>query len=207
MVSLVYEDDQFVCLHGFVHRAQSVESVKSVKSFRYSAVGTPLSFRFVDCRDVAFGRRNEVVQAELARGGMTGMTTVCVTHCRDAYGVVFERSSRSADGSARGGGRGSSVDAAGAGRVDVSASAAAGAANAGSHDAGGFKVVYSGDCRPTHALVEAGRGATVLVHDSTFDDDLADQAVDKLHSTISEALSVGAAMEAKYTVLTHFSAR
>lgn len=162
-----------------------------------------MSFRFVECRDVAFGRQNEVVQAELARGGMTGMTTVRVTHCRHSYGVVFERGSSSGGGTGGGGGgRSSSINAGG-----VGASAAAGAGSAGSGDAGSFKVVYSGDCRPTHALVEAGRGATVLVHDSTFDDDLADQAADKLHSTISEALSVGAAMEAKYTVLTHFSAR
>jgi len=35
----------------------------------------------------------------------------------------------------------------------------------------GWKVVYSGDTRPCNNLVDAGQGATVLLHEATFEDD------------------------------------
>ncbi|CEO95515.1 unnamed protein product (mitochondrion) [Plasmodiophora brassicae] len=71
----------------------------------------------------------------------------------------------------------------------------------------GWKFVYSGDTRPCPALIDAGAGATVLVHEATFDDELADEAVLKRHSTMSEALAAGRAMGAQDTILTHFSQR
>jgi ribonuclease Z len=70
-----------------------------------------------------------------------------------------------------------------------------------------FKIAYSGDCRPSAALARIGHGATVLLHEATFDDDLAGEAKAKNHCTTSEALRVGALMRAKATVLTHFSQR
>jgi ribonuclease Z len=70
-----------------------------------------------------------------------------------------------------------------------------------------FRVVYSGDCRPTPALIKAGQGATILIHDATFDADLIVDARKKKHSTVPEALRVGVAMGAEYTFLSHFSAR
>lgn len=71
----------------------------------------------------------------------------------------------------------------------------------------GFKVSYSGDCRPSSAFAKIGRGSTVLIHEATFDDELKGDAVAKKHSTTSEALGVGASMGAKAVVLTHFSQR
>ena len=68
-------------------------------------------------------------------------------------------------------------------------------------------MVYSGDTRPCDALVAAGRGATLLIHEATFDDDLADDARAKRHSTRSEALDVAARMGAYRTLLTHLSQR
>jgi hypothetical protein len=50
---------------------------------RYSKI-VPLSFRFVPCVDVADGRASEVVQIELARGGLTGLAAVSVIHCPNA---------------------------------------------------------------------------------------------------------------------------
>jgi ribonuclease Z len=41
--------------------------------------------------------------------------------------------------------------------------------------------VYSGDTQPCAALVEAGQGATVLVHEATFEDELVDEARAKKH--------------------------
>jgi len=71
----------------------------------------------------------------------------------------------------------------------------------------GWKLVYSGDTRPCPRLVEAGLGATLLIHEATFECDKLDQAKDKNHSTISEAVAVGQNMHAFRTILTHFSQR
>lgn len=71
----------------------------------------------------------------------------------------------------------------------------------------GFKVAYSGDCRPTRSFVEIGKGATVLLHEATFDDELRGDAQAKGHSTTSEAIGVGIAMGARRVLLTHFSQR
>ena len=71
----------------------------------------------------------------------------------------------------------------------------------------GNRIVYSGDTRPCDALVRAGKGATLLVHEATFDDARAEHARRKRHSTTSEALGVGARMGCIRCVLTHFSQR
>ncbi|KAG0231928.1 Zinc phosphodiesterase ELAC protein 2 [Actinomortierella wolfii] len=66
---------------------------------------------------------------------------------------------------------------------------------------------YSGDTRPCNNLVEAGMGATVLLHEATFEDDMVLEARNKNHSTTSEAIRVGEGMNAQFTLLTHFSQR
>ncbi|KUJ12700.1 tRNA processing endoribonuclease-like protein Trz1 [Mollisia scopiformis] len=71
----------------------------------------------------------------------------------------------------------------------------------------GFKVAYSGDCRPSHKFVKIGRDATLLIHEATFDDELQGDAMAKKHSTTSEALDVGRRMGARRILLTHFSQR
>lgn len=71
----------------------------------------------------------------------------------------------------------------------------------------GFKVSYSGDCRPSRRFAEIGKGSTVCIHEATFDDELQGDAMAKRHSTTSEALSVALGMGAKACVLTHFSQR
>lgn len=70
-----------------------------------------------------------------------------------------------------------------------------------------LKVSYSGDCRPSQAFTLIGRDSTVLIHEATFDDELYGDAQKKKHSTTSEALGIGASMDAKAVVLTHFSQR
>ncbi|KAJ4341275.1 hypothetical protein N0V95_007281 [Ascochyta clinopodiicola] len=70
-----------------------------------------------------------------------------------------------------------------------------------------LKVSYSGDCRPSQPFSKIGRDTTVLIHEATFDDELEGDARAKKHSTTSEALGIGARMNAKAVVLTHFSQR
>ena len=71
----------------------------------------------------------------------------------------------------------------------------------------GLKVAYSGDCRPSRAFADLGRGAHLLVHECTFDNELAGDALAKKHSTLAEALRVAAWMGARRVLLTHFSQR
>lgn len=69
------------------------------------------------------------------------------------------------------------------------------------------KIVYSGDCRPSHQLADAGIDADLLIHEATFEDGMEEEACLKRHSTVSEALGVADRMKAKGIVLTHFSQR
>lgn len=70
-----------------------------------------------------------------------------------------------------------------------------------------FKVVYSGDTRPSLDLIHIGKDASILIHEATFDDLMSEEAKIKRHSTISEAIQVGQAMNAFRIILTHFSQR
>lgn len=71
----------------------------------------------------------------------------------------------------------------------------------------GFKLSYSGDCRPSASFAEIGSNSDVLIHEATFDDHMMGDAMAKQHSTIGEALGVASAMRAKNVILTHFSQR
>ncbi|EGD81693.1 hypothetical protein PTSG_02406 [Salpingoeca rosetta] len=71
----------------------------------------------------------------------------------------------------------------------------------------GYRFAWSGDTRPCKSMVGAGKGADVLVHEATFEDGLEDQAVQKNHSTTSDAVTVAQQMGAKMLILTHFSQR
>ncbi|MCI0570290.1 MAG: ribonuclease Z [Myxococcaceae bacterium] len=71
----------------------------------------------------------------------------------------------------------------------------------------GRKLVVSGDTRPCNALVEAARGADLLVHESTFSDDEQERAHETRHSTAREAGSVAREAQVLRLVLTHLSSR
>ena len=71
----------------------------------------------------------------------------------------------------------------------------------------GFKISYSGDCRPSGSFCRIGRDSDVLIHEATFDDGMEGDAMAKRHSTTAEALGVALNMRAKNVVLTHFSQR
>ena len=71
-----------------------------------------------------------------------------------------------------------------------------------------LKIVYSGDCRPSPTLINAGKHCDLLIHEATFADDCTQHAIDKRHCTTTEALSVARQMCVRgLTVLTHFSQR
>ncbi|KAI9920279.1 hypothetical protein PsorP6_015817 [Peronosclerospora sorghi] len=71
----------------------------------------------------------------------------------------------------------------------------------------GRKVAFSGDCRPSRAFAAKATGACVLIHEATFEDALQQEAKEKAHCTIAEALAVGRQAQAQHLILTHFSQR
>ncbi|XP_020538910.1 tRNAse Z TRZ4, mitochondrial isoform X2 [Jatropha curcas] len=71
----------------------------------------------------------------------------------------------------------------------------------------GWKLVYSGDTRPCQEVIEASHGATILIHEATFEDSMVEEAIAKNHSTTKEAIEVGDSAAAYRVILTHFSQR
>lgn len=71
----------------------------------------------------------------------------------------------------------------------------------------GWKVVYSGDTMPCMALVQMGKDATLLIHEATLEDGMEKEAIEKTHSTTSQAIQTGMKMNAEFIMLNHFSQR
>ncbi|KFO74979.1 Zinc phosphodiesterase ELAC protein 2, partial [Cuculus canorus] len=71
----------------------------------------------------------------------------------------------------------------------------------------GWKIVYSGDTMPCTALVQMGKNATLLIHEATLEDGMEKEAIEKTHSTTSQAIRTGMQMNAEFIMLNHFSQR
>jgi ribonuclease Z len=73
-------------------------------------------------------------------------------------------------------------------------------------DSDGVRVVYSGDTRPCEALVEAARGADLLIHDVGGLDAHADAVHRVGHSTAADAARVAARAGVRALALFHLPA-
>ncbi|HJX24315.1 MAG TPA: ribonuclease Z [Candidatus Bathyarchaeia archaeon] len=71
----------------------------------------------------------------------------------------------------------------------------------------GRKIVYSGDTKPSARLAKFAQGADLLVHDSTFGDDLQEKASEEGHSTASQAAQIAEQSKVSFLALFHLSAR
>jgi len=60
---------------------------------------------------------------------------------------------------------------------------------------------------PCENLLKIGHGSDLLIHEATMEDGMEQEAKEKTHSTMSQAIEAGRLMEAKFTLLTHFSQR
>ncbi|XP_077058344.1 zinc phosphodiesterase ELAC protein 2 [Siphateles boraxobius] len=71
----------------------------------------------------------------------------------------------------------------------------------------GWQLVFSGDTMPCEAVANIGKNATLLIHEATLEDGMEEEALEKRHSTTSQAIGVGMKMNAEFIVLNHFSQR
>lgn len=71
----------------------------------------------------------------------------------------------------------------------------------------GRKVVYAADTRPLKATIIAAKGADILMHESSYTEDVRNLAVSRKHSTAKEAAMVARKAGAKRLVLLHISTR
>lgn len=75
------------------------------------------------------------------------------------------------------------------------------------HRGSAIKVTFSGDTRPCERLAQAGAASHILIHEATFGDGHEQEALEKRHCTVREALEVATSMGARHTLLTHISQR
>jgi len=66
-------------------------------------------------------------------------------------------------------------------------------------------LVISGDTRPSKALVQLARGASILIHECSFPDDMVETARSTGHATPSEIGRVASEASVEKVILTHIS--
>lgn len=71
----------------------------------------------------------------------------------------------------------------------------------------GTKLTYSGDTTPCEEMIEFAKDSTLLIHESTFTSEEAQNAVDHGHSTASDAGYIAKQSNSKRLILTHISTR
>lgn len=71
----------------------------------------------------------------------------------------------------------------------------------------GRKIVYTGDTGPSEKIVKLSENADMLIHESTFSDEMKERALEDGHSTPSIAAETAKAACVKLLILTHISAR
>ena len=72
---------------------------------------------------------------------------------------------------------------------------------------GSYTIVYSGDTAPCKTVLEAARGAGILIHEATYTSDMAEEALERGHSASVHAAKIAAMAGTGLLVLFHYSPR
>ena len=173
------------------------------------------SYNFLDCRDIMVTACNNsnmdtngghtflqnynsannntgLLLARLEKDlGITTIRSVRVAHCRDSFAVIVR-----------------------GGKADIDTTTATDAtdgmsSNTNTNTVPFDSIAYSGDCRPSKIFASIAKDMNVqlLIHEATFENGMEHDATLKRHSTVGEAVRIGHEMNAKITLLTHFSQR
>ena len=70
-----------------------------------------------------------------------------------------------------------------------------------------FKISFSGDTRPNNNFFNYSMHSTLFIHEGTFDSDMTEDAEEKMHTTVGQAIAIGEGNMSKYIAITHFSPR
>ena len=79
--------------------------------------------------------------------------------------------------------------------------------NVNKDDPSYFKISFSGDTRPNNNFFNYSMHSTLFIHEGTFDSDMTEDALEKMHSTVGQAIKIGEDNLSKYIAITHFSPR
>lgn len=106
---------------------------------------------------------------DLTNGFVKSLFSIPVQHCFSSYGIILELN-----------------------KINIQLSCYNNSTfnNNFNNNYDNFKIVYSGDCRPSNSLIYPGMNCDILIHEATFDDTMLDDAIKKKHSTITEATKV-----------------
>lgn len=193
--------DHYLGLFGLLETLKlSSPSPKKLRLFMPKAIGEP-NYDFITTESVKSG--------EIYRGRDFSVTAFQVKHCRGAYGFVFQEDEKikfheekahslglqgrmfkeiQQKGSMKVGGKTIDLD-------DIT------------WKRPGRKIVYSGDCFPDRHLIEAAKGADILIHEGTFDASLKEEATERQHSTVEDAARTAKEAGVKQLFITHISPR
>ncbi|MEW6722465.1 MAG: ribonuclease Z [Candidatus Micrarchaeota archaeon] len=169
--------------------------------------------RGLDAEGYPFASMEKIKEGELYRGktgsGVFRISAFAVKHCRGAHGFVFEEDEKIKFHEEKAHSMGLS------GRMfreiqqkgKVKTPSGEVTLEEVTWRKPGRKVVYTGDCTPDERTIEAAKGADLLIHESTFDTSMKDEALERQHSTAEDAARVAKAGNVKRLILTHISPR
>ncbi len=165
--------------------------------------------RGLDIEGYPFASVEKMKAGEIYRGREFSVSAFSVKHCRGAHGFVFQEDDRVKFHEEKAHSLGLSGrlfrDIQQKGKVSTPRGEVR--LEDVTWTKKGRKIVYTGDCAPDEGLVEAARGADLLIHESTFDSSMKDEAAERMHSTAADAATVAKEAGAKMLLLTHISPR
>lgn len=165
--------------------------------------------RGLDIEGYPFAAVEKIKAGELYRGRGFRVSAFAVKHCRGSHGFVFQEDDRVKFHEEKAHGLGLS------GRmfreIQQKGKVKTPSGEVRLEDITwvkpGRKIVYTGDCIVDDSVVEAARGADLLIHEATFDSSMKAEAKERMHSTIEDAAGAARAAGVKKLVLTHISPR